>query len=181
MAKNSMDLLDLLRKRGMEGDVDFLREALQVLVENIIACPVPRHGGRLRCQGRSAPSAVSATPSGLPTGTAIAAEIGTLGWGRWNCASPRSGPSSMTNRPKAAATSPSPRISTPGPYRPATSLSRQPEQHQRGRRLPHQLTGHDLTSRRYQGGSRQNQEPRCNCARPAKPPDCSWRGFPQRL
>ena len=47
MAKNSMDLLELLHKRGMEGDVDFLREALQVLVEGIIACPVPRHGGRL--------------------------------------------------------------------------------------------------------------------------------------
>ena len=32
MAKNSMDLLELLRKRGMDGEVDFLREALQVLV-----------------------------------------------------------------------------------------------------------------------------------------------------
>ena len=30
MAKSSMDLLELLRKRGMDGDVDFLREALQV-------------------------------------------------------------------------------------------------------------------------------------------------------
>ena len=46
MAKNSMDLLELLRKRGMDGDVDFLPEALRVLVEGIIACPVPRHGGR---------------------------------------------------------------------------------------------------------------------------------------
>ena len=36
MAKNSMDLLELLRKRGVEGDVDFLREALQVLVEGIL-------------------------------------------------------------------------------------------------------------------------------------------------
>ena len=44
MAKNSMDLLELLHKRGMDGDVDFLREALRVLVEGIIACPVPRHG-----------------------------------------------------------------------------------------------------------------------------------------
>ena len=32
MAKNSMDLLELLRKRGMDGNVDSLREALQVLV-----------------------------------------------------------------------------------------------------------------------------------------------------
>ena len=28
-----MDLLELLRKGGMDGDVDFLREALRVLVE----------------------------------------------------------------------------------------------------------------------------------------------------
>ena len=28
MARESMDLLELLRKRGMDGDVDFLREAL---------------------------------------------------------------------------------------------------------------------------------------------------------
>ena len=40
MAKNSMDLLELLRKRGMEGDVDFLREALQVLVEGIMDAEV---------------------------------------------------------------------------------------------------------------------------------------------
>ena len=45
MTKQSMDLLELLRKRGRDGDVDFLREVLQALVEGIIACPVPRHGG----------------------------------------------------------------------------------------------------------------------------------------
>ena len=28
MVKEGMDLLELLRKRGMDGDVDFLREAL---------------------------------------------------------------------------------------------------------------------------------------------------------
>ena len=28
-----MDLLELLRKRGLDGDVDFLREALRVLIE----------------------------------------------------------------------------------------------------------------------------------------------------
>ena len=28
MVKDSMDLLELLRKRGVNGDVDFLREAL---------------------------------------------------------------------------------------------------------------------------------------------------------
>ena len=51
MAKNSMDLLELLRKRGMDGDVDFLREALQVLVEGIMDAEVSaqigaRHGER---------------------------------------------------------------------------------------------------------------------------------------
>ena len=30
-----MDLLELLHKGGMDGDVDFLREALRVLVEGI--------------------------------------------------------------------------------------------------------------------------------------------------
>ena len=36
MARESMDLLELLRKRGMDGDVDFLREALGVLVDGIM-------------------------------------------------------------------------------------------------------------------------------------------------
>ena len=31
MVKESIDVLGLLRKRGVEGDVDFLREALQQL------------------------------------------------------------------------------------------------------------------------------------------------------
>ena len=34
--QESMDVLELLRKRGMDGDVDFLREALAVLVEGIM-------------------------------------------------------------------------------------------------------------------------------------------------
>ena len=32
-SRKPMDLLELLRKGGMDGDVDFLREALRVLVE----------------------------------------------------------------------------------------------------------------------------------------------------
>ena len=36
MARDSMDILELLRKRGMDGDVDFLREALGVLVDGIM-------------------------------------------------------------------------------------------------------------------------------------------------
>ena len=35
-----MDLLELLRKGGMDGDVDFLREALRVLVEGIMNAEV---------------------------------------------------------------------------------------------------------------------------------------------
>ena len=35
VVKERMDLLELLRKGGMDGDVDFLREALRVLVEGI--------------------------------------------------------------------------------------------------------------------------------------------------
>ena len=48
MAKNSMDLLELLRKRGMDGDVDFLREALQVLVEGIMDAEVAAQIGAQR-------------------------------------------------------------------------------------------------------------------------------------
>ena len=40
MAKERMDLLELLRKGGMDGDVDFLREALRVLVEGIMDAEV---------------------------------------------------------------------------------------------------------------------------------------------
>ena len=32
MVKDSMDLLELLRKRGVDGDVDFLQEALRVVM-----------------------------------------------------------------------------------------------------------------------------------------------------
>ena len=36
MVKQRMDLWELLRKRGMDGDVDLLREALRVLVDGIM-------------------------------------------------------------------------------------------------------------------------------------------------
>ena len=36
MARDSMDILELLHKRGMYGDLDFLREALAVLVNGIM-------------------------------------------------------------------------------------------------------------------------------------------------
>ena len=40
MVKESMDLLELLRKRGLDGDVDFLREALRVLMDAIMDAEV---------------------------------------------------------------------------------------------------------------------------------------------
>ena len=40
MAKDRMDVLELLRKRGVDGDVDFLREALRVLVDGIMDAEV---------------------------------------------------------------------------------------------------------------------------------------------
>ena len=40
MVKERMDLLELLRNGGMDGDVDFLREALRVLVEGIMDAEV---------------------------------------------------------------------------------------------------------------------------------------------
>ena len=40
VVKERMDLLELLRKRGVDGDVDFLREALRVLVEEIMEAEV---------------------------------------------------------------------------------------------------------------------------------------------
>ena len=40
MARESMDVLELLRKRGLDVDVDFLREALGVLVKGIMDAEV---------------------------------------------------------------------------------------------------------------------------------------------
>ena len=58
MVKQSMDLLELLRKRGIDGDVDFLREALRVLVDSIMDVEVSaqRVGALALCQN---PFAVS--------------------------------------------------------------------------------------------------------------------------
>ena len=50
MVKHSMDLLELLRKRGMDGDVDFLRES-RVVTDS--TCPT-RH--LANCRSRSASS-----------------------------------------------------------------------------------------------------------------------------
>ncbi len=45
MVKESIDVLGLLRKRGVEGDVDFLREALAVLVQAIMEAEVTEQVG----------------------------------------------------------------------------------------------------------------------------------------
>ena len=45
MVKERMDLLELLRKRGVDGDVDFLREALRVLVEESMEAAVSLRTG----------------------------------------------------------------------------------------------------------------------------------------
>jgi transposase-like protein len=40
VARESIDLLELLRKRAIDGDVDFLREAMDVLVHAIMEAEV---------------------------------------------------------------------------------------------------------------------------------------------
>ena len=47
VVKHSKDLLELLRKRGVDGDVDFLREALRVLVDAEVSAQIgAQHGER---------------------------------------------------------------------------------------------------------------------------------------
>ena len=53
MAKERIDVLELLRKKGVNGDVDFVREALRVLVDGIMDAEVSaqigaEHGERTR-------------------------------------------------------------------------------------------------------------------------------------
>ena len=57
MAKQSMHLLELLRKRGLDGDVDFLREALRVLVDGIMDAEVSAQIGAER--GERSPERVT--------------------------------------------------------------------------------------------------------------------------
>ena len=56
MVKHSMDLLELLRKHGMDRDVDLLREALRVLVGRITVDG--KTGGRINflCDGKRLPA-----------------------------------------------------------------------------------------------------------------------------
>ena len=57
MVQQSMDLLELLRKRGMDGDVDFPREALRVLVDGIMDAEVSAQIGAQR--GERSPERVT--------------------------------------------------------------------------------------------------------------------------
>ena len=60
MVKHSMDLLGLLRKRGMDGDVDFLREALRVLVDGIMDAEVSaQHRNGAGSTGERSPERVT--------------------------------------------------------------------------------------------------------------------------
>ena len=63
MVKQRMDLLELLRKRGMDGDVDLLREALRVLVDGIMDAEVSAQIGAQR--GERSPERVT-LPQRLP-------------------------------------------------------------------------------------------------------------------
>ena len=48
MVKDSMDVLELLRKRGIDGDVDFLRETLRVVTYAIMDADVSARIGAER-------------------------------------------------------------------------------------------------------------------------------------
>ncbi len=44
MAKDRMTLIELLRKSGNEGDVDFLREGVEMLAEAIMELEIKKTG-----------------------------------------------------------------------------------------------------------------------------------------
>ena len=82
MVKQRMDLLELLRKRGMDGDVDLLREALRVLVDGIMDAEVSaqigaQHGER--------------SPERVTTAMATATALGTPASAPWSCTFPSCG------------------------------------------------------------------------------------------
>ena len=70
MVKERMDLLELLHKGGMDGDVDFLREALRVLVEGIMDAEVSSRIGAEygeRCPERRYLQKVCKQSGGVPS------------------------------------------------------------------------------------------------------------------
>ena len=82
MVNDSMDLLELLRKSGVDGDVDFLREALRVLMDAIMDAEVSarigaEHGER--------------NPDRLTQRNGYRSRTWDTRVGRWSCVSPSSG------------------------------------------------------------------------------------------
>ena len=82
MVKHSMDLLELLRKRGIDGDVDFLREALRVLVDGIMDAEVSVQIGA--DHGERSPERVTyrnaAAPTSWPTCSPECPSVPNLAW-----------------------------------------------------------------------------------------------------
>ena len=86
MVKQRMDLLELLRKRGMDGDVDLLREALRVLVDTIMDAEVSAQIGAQH--GERSPEQVTYR-NGYRNRT-WDTRVGT-GWAPWSCTFPSCG------------------------------------------------------------------------------------------
>ena len=82
MVKQRMDLLELLRKRGMDGDVDLLREALRVLVDGIMDAEVSAQIGAQH--GERSPERVTYR-NGYRNRT------WDTGWAPWSCIFPSCG------------------------------------------------------------------------------------------
>ena len=84
VVKQSMDLLELLRKRGMDGDEDFLREALRVLVDVIMDAEVSaRSGAPVPCQSFSPVRLASISFAGSPPRPGpVAGQRWSGSWGR---------------------------------------------------------------------------------------------------
>ena len=84
MVKERMDLLELLRKGGMDGDVDFLREALRVLVEGIMDAEVSsrigaeygEHGCAIDGTGVARPASAPRPTDGPPAYCRVAVKLG---------------------------------------------------------------------------------------------------------
>ena len=76
MARDRTDVLGSLYKRGLDGDVDFLREALAVLVEGIMNAEVSVKTGA---------GMASALRIGSLSATDTSRRAATRELARWNC------------------------------------------------------------------------------------------------
>ena len=148
MAKDRVDVIELLRKHGMDGEVDFLREVLKILADGIMDAEV---------SAQTSAGTVNAIPAGSLTATA-----GTAGRAPRTCASPRSGRaaisrlcrsrdvavnaqhwrSSTANGPKVATTLPSTTMWSRKRHRMLKSCKPQTNAGNKDDALSHLLTGH---------------------------------------